>query len=572
MTPPARPAPPAPAAPVTPGTTAPPAPPVSSAVAPVSAAPPAPSAAAPQADASSGRAPSAAASSRPPTFAGYAVKWWVGLLCVLGMLRVLAFCAAYPVLDYVDEGLHLDVVLTFARVGVPGPGDDFFDPDAARIIATYGVGAMNPPYELPYAHLSDAERRRAVAAEADRLRKYRNAEVFAPPLYYGVAAAWYRLGQLLGLRDLALAYWLRFLSVPLYGGAMWLACRTCTAFHPGRPALAVATAVILAALPQDILYTINSDVFSPLAVTLALYLLLRWLHAPRPSLALSACAGAAVSAAMLGKYSNVGAFAVVPVVLLLALRRRRRREPQEQEQQPPRRPSAAEVATLLLCAAVPLGLWMLRCQVVFGDWTALEDKYAQIRWTVLPLSESLKHPIFGPLGVLEFLNRLCLTFWRGEIIWANFIQRLPAADVFYRVVTALGVVGVAGWLLRPSPAARPERRNAVVYLTAVAAQVVFLGLISTRFDYANFFFPSRGFPYFAAGRLLTGVLAPFAILLAGGLGELLAFTGRRNAMVWAAAVIAVVCLGSEIYLCCFATDANVFASPHNFYSLLLGRR
>lgn len=483
------------------------------------------------------------------------MKVWIWLLCALGTLRVLAFSAAYPFQDYVDEGLHLDVVLTFAHVGLPGPGDDYFDKDAARFIATYGVGGMNPPYQLPYAELPPAERERAVAAEAARIASFRNAETFAPPLYYALAALWYRIGEALGLRDLALLYWLRFLSAPLYGAAMWLGLRICTEFHPERPALALAAGLILAALPQDILYTINSDVFSPLAVALALYLLMRWMRAPRPSLALAACAGAAASLAMLGKYSNVGALAIVPVSLLVARRR----------------PTVAEVATLLLCTAVPLGAWMLRCQIVFGDWTALADKYAQIRWTVLPLSESLKHPIFGPLGLLEFLTRLCLTFWRGEIIYDNFVQRLPAADAFYLVVSALGVIGTAGWLLRPSPAARGERRNAVIYLTALASQVVFLGLISTRFDYGNFFFPSRGFPYFAAGRLLTGVIVPFAILLAGGLIELLAFTGRRNAVVVAAALIALVCLASEIYLCCIAPSANVFASPHNFYRLLFAR-
>jgi hypothetical protein len=66
------------------------------------------------------------------------------------------------------------------------------------------------------------------------------------------------------------------------------------------------------------------------------------------------------------------------------------------------------------------------------------------------------------------------------------------------------------------------------------------------------------------------VMAPFAILLAGALAELLDFTrGRRRnaAVVVAAAVIAAVCVASEVYLCCFASGANVFASPHNFYHL-----
>jgi hypothetical protein len=223
------------------------------------------------------------------------------------------------------------------------------------------------------------------------------------------------------------------------------------------------------------------------------------------------------------------------------------------------------MVTLLICTAVPLGLWMLRCQLVLGDWTALEDKYRQCGWTVLTLSQSLQHPIFGPPGMLEFITRLCLTFWRGEIIYDNSVQRVAAVDAFYLIVSALGLIGTFGWLLRPSPAGRAERPNAIVYFAAVASQVMYLGLISTRFDYGTFFFPSRGFPYFAAGRMLTGVIVPFAILLCGALSELLEFTRRRNAVVIAAGVIATVCFASEIYLCCVAS--HVFASPHNFYHL-----
>ena len=491
------------------------------------------------------------------------MKWWLWLLCILGAVRVLAFSAAYPVFDYIDETLHCDVVLTFARVGVPGRGEDLFDREAARMIATYGLSAMSPPYQRPYADLPPAERQAAIEKQAAYLAGCRNAETLAPPLYYAIAAAWYRLGAMLGLRDVALLYWLRFLGAPVYGAAMWLACRICTEFHPRRRQgaqggqgglmLALAVALILAALPQDIFYTINSDVFSPLVGALALYLVLRWMHAPRPSMGLAACAGAAASAAMLGKYSNVGALAIVPVAALIVIAARRRR-------------SLAEIVTLLICTAVPLGLWMLRCRLVFGDWTALKDKYEQIGWTVLPLAQSLKHPIFTPLGVLEFLTRLCVTFWRGEIIFDNFVQRVPAADAFYLVISALGLLGTLGWLLRPSPAARPERTNAIVCFAMVAAQVVFLALISARFDYGNFFFPSRGFPYFAAGRMLTGVIVPVAILLCGGLAELLEFTRRRWAIVIAAGVIAAVCLGSEIYLCCIKSP--VFASRHNFYHLL----
>jgi hypothetical protein len=193
-------------------------------------------------------------------------------------------------------------------------------------------------------------------------------------------------------------------------------------------------------------------------------------------------------------------------------------------------------------------------------------------WTVLPIAESLRHPIFTPTGVLDFISRLCVTFWRGELVWNNSVQRIAAIDGLYLIVTAIGLLGTLGWLLRPSPIAREERPLAVIYFAAVVGSVVFLGLLSTRWDYGHCFFPSRGFPYFAAGRLLTGVMVPFAILMIGGAEELVPLKGRLRASVLFATVIAIVSLGSEIWLATTTTrgagERSVFQSPTNAYHLL----
>ena len=132
-----------------------------------------------------------------------AIRRLIGLLCVLGALRIVAFAAAYPFFDYIDEALHLDTVLDFARQGLPGRGDDRFHIDDARVIARYSV-ARDP--------MPPAEREAAIETEAQRLIQYRNAETFAPPVYYALAAGWYRVGQAVGLRGTALLYWLRFFA------------------------------------------------------------------------------------------------------------------------------------------------------------------------------------------------------------------------------------------------------------------------------------------------------------------------------------------------------------------------
>src|SRR6186997_1878841 len=106
-----------------------------------------------------------------------AIRRLIWLLCVLGALRIVAFAAAYPFFDYIDEALHLDTVLDFAREGLPGRWVDRFQIDDARIIARYSV-ARDP--------MPPNQREAAIETEAQRLIQYRNAETFAPPVYYAL--------------------------------------------------------------------------------------------------------------------------------------------------------------------------------------------------------------------------------------------------------------------------------------------------------------------------------------------------------------------------------------------------
>src|SRR4029079_5636665 len=121
------------------------------------------------------------------------------------------------------------------------------------------------------------------------------------------------------------------------------------------------------------------------------------------------------------KYSNVGVLLALLVAIVLRARARRG--------------IAAEIALLLLCAAIPTGAWMLRCQLVLGDWSAAKDKVQLLGWTTLTLRQSLAHPIFTPLGALDFTSELCVTFWRGDLVWGDRVQRVDWTDKFYLAVT-----------------------------------------------------------------------------------------------------------------------------------------
>jgi hypothetical protein len=204
--------------------------------------------------------------------------------------------------------------------------------------------------------------------------------------------------------------------------------------------------------------------------------------------------------------------------------------------------------------------------VTFGDWTAPTlDKAVQLGWTPLTLSQSLHHPIFG-VGVIDFLHQLTLTYWRGELIWQNTVQRVDLVDTLYLIITVIAVLGVIGWSLRPTPDAYRERRPMVVHLAMVVGTIAFLALISTRFDYGRSFYPSRGHPYFSGARLLTGCIIPITILGVGGVFELC--NARRVPATIAVALVCCLCIGSELHIC--ARD-GVFTTD-NFVDVLKDHR
>ncbi|PYU03269.1 MAG: hypothetical protein DMG34_13675 [Acidobacteria bacterium] len=100
-------------------------------------------------------------------------------------------------------------------------------------------------------------------------------EAQSPPVYYAVAGVWYKLGALLGIKDWALAYWVRFLNAILYGVLIWIAFFFVREVYPQNTFSCVAVPGLLAVFPQDVFFGANRDILSPLLVTVALLLLFR---------------------------------------------------------------------------------------------------------------------------------------------------------------------------------------------------------------------------------------------------------------------------------------------------------
>jgi len=439
-------------------------------------------------------------------------------LCVLAALRVFVYGAAFPFFSNVDEQSHFDLVCKYARGHVPA-GLEPWDADAARMILMYG----SPEYFVPRGDaaasaspsprpLRSAEDRAAFERAVAGLVASVNHECTQPPVYYAVAGAWYRVGGWLGFQELPLLYWTRFLNVFIYGALAWLAYRFAAAAFPESGFLRLGVPLFLACFPQSVFYSINNDVLLPLlggAAFYGLHLISR--GAPRGP-AFHAGTGLLVAATFLVKFSSV---ALLPVaagwVTVGALRRPRAQ----------RRAALANGAVLLAAAAVPVGAWLLRNELVVGDVTASAAKVQILGWTLEPWRAMFDHPLFSLSGAMTFWRLTLATFFRGELVWGLKPLAVPAWDAFY---AASSFVFVAAAVALPRTRGTPrgfERSSLGPALALFLLSLAFLASVSVAYDFGDCFYPSRALPYLSSGRLALAALVPFAALYVSGLDALL---------------------------------------------------
>ncbi|HET6326375.1 MAG TPA: hypothetical protein VFG04_17000, partial [Planctomycetaceae bacterium] len=120
-------------------------------------------------------------------------------LVAFAAIRVLVFCAAFPVNNNIDEGNHFDVAIFYSRGTVPRAlgahakelrlwtqnwSPEFLTPPELYL----------QPQEIVRAPLAEQ-----VKAHLDLQKLERNHEMLEPPLYYAIAGAWLAVGELLRL-------------------------------------------------------------------------------------------------------------------------------------------------------------------------------------------------------------------------------------------------------------------------------------------------------------------------------------------------------------------------------------
>jgi hypothetical protein len=495
---------------------------------------------------------------------GFLAKWkaWIAAgCCLFGAVRVLAFAAAYPLFNPVDEPAHYEMVYEYSRGRLPGAELYKSDPEIARVATLYGSSEyyrtrevlQNAHRDMPISLMPAGLKNHFYGEVYDFWSRQSNIETQSPAIYYLVAAGWLRFGELFGARDWRLAYWVRFLNAILYGAFVWVAYLFLTDVYPERAFLCAGAPLLLAVFPQDVFYGVNRDVLSPLLVAVFLLLLFRGLRADSGGYWELLLAGVLAGVAFLTDISNFVLFGVLAPALLIKSKRLGKA----------RGGGQARIAMALLAALGPPVLWMARNRVVMGDLTGSQAKIFYLGWVEKPWAEIWHHPIFSLPGAWYFTRELIGSFWRGEIAWAGQPLRNSSAEVFYLYSTMVIVAAfVSYFATQRREQSGPQRINGYASIFLLGASVAFMAALSLLFDFQQCPYPSRARPYFVSGRIIIGTLLPFVVMYLSGFEFLL-----RPVRKYVHPIIPLLALCAAQLCVELALASSVFHSHFNFYAL-----
>jgi hypothetical protein len=341
--------------------------------------------------------------------------------------------------------------------------------------------------------------------------------------------------------------------VPVFTALVWFSYLLARTFYSEGTLQQIGLPLFMVFFPQDAFYSINSDAISSLLFAISFFLLLQ-IYFENKSAHYHLLTGLAVAATLLVKISNVAVLVLSGVIIVLKVRKLS--DEKKVKEYLPR------LCILLTAAAVPVGIWLTRNYLVFGDITGTTEKIKNLGWTVKPLSKLFDHPIFTYRGLCYFLAELTKTFWRGEFVWHLEQIAWRGADLFYIVSSGAFITAcAAGMMLSRDKANQRYRFVIVMSFLVIGVSVLFLAILSVLYDFNGCWYPSQENPYFVSGRLISGVLLPFLLIYTDGLGRIFRWLGGRVALL-AIVVIVIGITLSELWL-----TAGVFSSSYNWFHL-----
>jgi hypothetical protein len=481
------------------------------------------------------------------------------LLCLVAALRVFVYSAGFPFFSNIDEDLHFDLITQYSHLQVPRGFDRLKEETLNSIVPYASPEFLSSPEQFPGALFpkplwkrSWSEVEPEIAATREAWSTEINFESSQPPVYYTLASIWWWLGKHVGLSGIESLYWIRFLNIPLIVIMVWLGYVAARTIAPERIDLRIGVPLLLAVIPQNVFYAINNDVLSPVCFGALFLCVLQWLRTNTPSILLGAVTGLAIASTYLTKLSNVPLITVGLIIIVARLVAITRRTPGA---------GLIAIAILILCAAMPIGTWMLWTKSHFGDLTGSTAKTALLGWTRKPFGDWWQHPIFTPRGVWTFWSDLIASFWRGEVSWHGQTLRWRWADGFYASSSLLFLAAAIAGLRKRAGLTAFQREAIGSAILIFLAGVASLALLSIQFDFGNCINPSRAHPYFTSGRLLSGGLIPFAIVYVYGVSWVCRRVNANLPLIVLGLVVAFVTT-SEVLV-----NRLVFVSEHNWFHL-----
>lgn len=481
------------------------------------------------------------------------------IFCIIAALRVLVYSAAFPFFNNIDEWAHFDMVVKYSHGHVPRSLEVIL-PETAEYFGTYNSPeySYNPgdssvqqgPY--PLWKLPSEKSQLILGEKIKDIENVPNPESTQPPLYYVVAGIWAKIGELFNVKGAWFLYWIRFLNGVIIALLVWLSYVAAKKIFSADSFVILGVPLLVAVLPQDTFYSIQSDVLSPVCFGLAFICLINFLKADIPDRQHGIWAGLSVALAVLNKMSNlVLLFLVLLLVLykiVLLVRSGRIQF------------SYAGLAWFLFCLLAPVLIWFAWNLSNTGDLTGTESKIQCMGWTHKSFREFFYHPIFSFGGIKIFWSLLMGSFWRGELIWHGGQMLIPALDVFYSASSLLFII-LAFVKFRKRYDSFQKGMNWIALLCFVSL-VMYMAVLSVSLDFGTCLYPSRLYPYFVSGRLISAALIPFILLYVQGLGFALSWIRNRKIHYALLIVIALCITVSEIIV-----HWQVFSSNYNLYHL-----
>ena len=483
------------------------------------------------------------------------------LLCIFAALHGFVFSAAFPFFNNVDEPSQFDLLVKYSHGHIPR-GQEFFSRDSSAYLTLFsscaymGTPDMFPDHKMPAPLWTEqplSKMQRDFALTIASWQAQSNYEVSQAPLYYSLTGTWWGLGRQMGFQGGRWLFSLHFLNIFVVIALVCLGYHAAAIIFPERPFARWGVAAFLAFLPNETFYSIENDILSSLCFGLTFLCVIKWLSDERPTACWGVLTGLAFAATYLTKATNLPLLGMAAAVLLLRSFQILRKN----------RPGVLLPAWLgfLGTAIPPVACWMIWCHSNYGDLTGAKLKMERLHWTMKPFGQWWGHPIFTPLGTWTYLSGQLGTFWQGEFTWHNQPLAWPFTNGIYTLLSLILIGLSIAWLYSQRKTFKLPHQVLLFSAACVFSELFFFAWMSVIYDFGDCPNPSREHPYFAAGRMMLGMLIPFLLLIVFGLDLCLARLQNRSKY-YVLAMIVLMMLALET-----ATAWPVFFNEYNWFHL-----